>query len=608
MTIIWSMLASASIVIGVMHLFLWRQDLSRNYFLFSSVMAVAAGAVALTELALAKSHTLVDIPIILKLGNLSIGVTVVAMTWFLHRYLGTGRRWLLWTITGLWSCGIVVNFGSTWSLTFAEVTGLREMTTFWGEPYHLILGSGNPLKLLADLASILVAVFVIEASVQAWRTGRLRQAGITGGAISFFIIAAGIHTPLVDAGLVKTPYMISLAFVAIVAALNYELALNVSRSMHRARKIEAGQRRWNSLLANVQLAVLDLDPAGMIRFANPFFLARTGFDFGDIKDLHISELIPVERRTEFIERLQKGLAGSPRPSSRWPMLVSGGSLLTFDWNTVGLRTVDGQPDGMLSIGADVTDQIRTERELDQTRLALDRVNRANVLGEFVSAIAHELNQPLTALLANAQVARRYLTADPPQVEAARQMLELIIRDDKRAAEVIRRLHSLVARGKVERESLDLNSVITETVELCNRDIRDRGVTVTLDLDPDLALVQAGRVEFQQVVLNLLLNSLQALEEVTEANRRILLATSTHPDGARFTIEDSGPGLSDTAKTGLFTPFGRGRAGGVGMGLAICRRIIEAHGGSIQTERVARGGSCFTVEFPLHLPQEFAADG
>ncbi len=161
---------------------------------------------------------------------------------------------------------------------------------------------------------------------------------------------------------------------------------------------------------------------------------------------------------------------------------------------------------------------------------------------------------------------------------------------------------------MERESLDLNSVITETVELCNRDIRDRGVTVTLDLDPDLALVHAGRVEFQQVVLNLLLNSLQALEEVTEANRRILLATSTHPDGARFTIEDSGPGLSDTAKTGLFTPFGRGRAGGVGMGLAICRRIIEAHGGSIQTERVARGGSCFTVEFPLHLPQEFAADG
>jgi two-component system sensor kinase FixL len=290
------------------------------------------------------------------------------------------------------------------------------------------------------------------------------------------------------------------------------------------------------------------------------------------------------------------------------MLASGGSLLTFDWNTVGLRTVDDQPNGMLSIGADVTDQIRTERDLDQTRLALDRVNRANVLGEFVSAIAHELNQPLTAVLANAQVARRYLTADPPQVEATRQMLDLIIRDDKRAAEVIRRLHNLVARGKVERESLDLNSVIRETVDLCDRDIRDRGVSVTLDLDPDLGLVLAGRIEFQQVVLNLLLNSLQALEDLTGANRRIRMATSVHPDGARFTIEDSGPGLSDTAKEELFTPFGRGRAGGVGLGLAICRRIMEAHGGSIGVEQVARGGARFTVVFPIHQPQETAAHG
>jgi PAS domain S-box-containing protein len=407
---------------------------------------------------------------------------------------------------------------------------------------------------------------------------------------------------------VKTPYLISVAFVAIVAALNYELVLNAAQARQRARVIAAGHQRWNSLLANVQLAVVDLDRKGRIRFANPFFLSRTGFDSDEIKDLHVSELVPADRRIEFSGRLAQGLAGSPRPASRWPVLSASGTVLTFDWNTVGLRTVDGRPDGVLSIGAEVTEQVKTEQELDQTRLALDRVNRANVLGEFVSAIAHELNQPLTAVLANAQVARRYLAADPPLLDATDQMLDLIIRDDKRAAEVIRRLHGLVARGKVERESLDLNDVVRETVELCDRDIRNRGVTITLDLDPDLALVQTGRIEFQQVVLNLMLNSLQALDEVPGTSRRILLATRSRPEGASFSIEDSGPGLSATAQEDLFTPFGKGRAGGVGLGLAICRRIIEAHGGTIRAEQVARGGARFVVAFPLHLPQETAADG
>jgi two-component system sensor kinase FixL len=595
-------------VIGMLHIFLWRREVSRDFYLFSAVMAIAAGSGALTELALAKTHALADVQILLKLGNVTIGVTIVAMTWFLHRYLQTGRRFLLWAITGLWACGLVVNFFSPWSLTFADVTSLREMTTFWGETYHLILGSGNLFKILPDLASLLVAVFAIDASVQAWRSGRRRQAGLTGGAISFFIIAAGIHTPLVDAGLVKTPYLISVAFVGIVAALNYELVLNAAQASQRARVIAAGHQRWNSLLKNVQLAVVDLDREGRIRFANPFFLTRTGYPKNDIKDLHISELIPSEQRREFLERLQQGLAGSPRPASRWPILSATGPILTFDWNTVGLRTVDGQPDGVLSIGAEVTDQVRTEKELDQTRNALDRVNRANVLGEFVSAIAHELNQPLTAVLANAQVARRYLTAAPPRVTDTQEMLDLIIRDDKRAAEVIRKLHGLVARGKVERESLDLNDVIRETVELCDRDIRDRGVRVTLDLDPDLVPVQAGRIEFQQIVLNLLLNALQALEEVAGGKRRIVLGTRAHADGTRFSIEDSGPGLPATAVEWLFTPFGEGREGGVGLGLAICRRIIEAHGGTIRAEQVARGGARFTVEFPLHQPQEIVSDG
>lgn len=608
MTIIWSMPAAASLVIGMMHMFLWRRSSARDYFLFSSVMAFAAGGVALTELALAKTSGLGSLQTLMRLGNLFTGVTVVSMVWFLYRYLGTGRRYLLWSITGLWALSLAVNFLRPGNLVFSEITGFQELKTFWGEPFHLIQGTPNPFKFLPDLASLLVAIFVIEASVRAWRAGRRRQSGITGGAISFFIVAAGIHTPLVDVGIVKTPYLISLAFVAIVTALNYELVRDVSKRYDHAREIIASQRRWDSLLANVQLAVVDLNPSGAIRFANPFFLERTGFTLAGIKGRHVSHLVPQDVRHDFMGRLETGLAGSPRPSSRWPVHPAKGPDLTFDWTSVGLQTIDGKPDGVLSIGADVTDELQIQGELDQTRRDLDRISRANVLGEFVSAIAHELNQPLAAVLANAQVARRYLTAEPARIEESREMLDLIIRDDKRAAEVIRRLHGLVARGKVDRESLDLNTLVTETVELCGRDIRDRKVDVTLKLDGDLPPVLAGRVEFQQIVLNLLHNALQALERVPATKRRIVLTTGTRTGEVQFTIEDSGHGLPELGDEELFSPFGRGRSGGIGLGLAICRRIAEAHGGAIRAEQVARGGARFVVVFPLGAPEEVTADG
>jgi two-component system sensor kinase FixL len=603
MTIIWSMLASASTLIGLMHFSLWRRNVSSDYYLFSSLMALAAGAAALTELALAKAHSPASLAVILRLSNVFIGVTVVTMTWFLHRYLGTGKRFLLWAITGLWSCGLVVNFISPWSLTFAEVTGVQEMVTFWGEPYNLILGSGNPFKILAELASLLIAVFVVDATIQAWRSGRKRQAGITGGAISFFIIAAGIHTPLVDAGIVKTPYMISVAFVAIVAALNYEMARDVSNTLRQTREIAAGHQRWRSLLASVQLAVVDLDPAGTIRYANPFFLDRTGYDSGEIQDRHFADLIPSDLRGSFLQRLQQGLKGIPRPSSRWPVRTATGPVLTFDWTSVGLRTVDGVPDGVLSIGADVTDQISTKHELEQTRRDLDRVNRANVLGEFVSAIAHELSQPLAAILSNAHVARRYLDSTNDRREETREILELIISDDKRAATVIERLRAMLIRGEVTREEFALDAALSEVLELLEADIRAEGIDLQVDLASDLPLVMAGRVEIQQVLLNLLQNAVAILANPLPRPKRILVSTERKENDIWIMVQDSGPGLTTEQKDDIFTAFVTKNTNGMGMGLTICRRIIEGHRGSILAGTGTLEGACFRFSLPLASDKE-----
>lgn len=481
LTVIWSMLAATSLILGLMHAALWvrRRDPA---LMFAAVMALASGLLAFSELAMMHTTEVGRFAALLRLSHLPIAGALVAMIWYVNLRLGTGRRGLAWTITILWTFSLVVNFMSPASLVFREIDSLNRLTTFWGEEFSLATGPSNPFKYVADFSSLLIMIYVIDAAVAAWRRGRRHSAAVIGGSITFFIVVAGIYTPLVDAGIARTPSIISIAFLAIMLALSWEITRDAARSRDVAH------------------------------------------------------------------------------------------------------------------------------ELDQTRDEMDRLMRANLLGEFASTIAHELNQPLTAVLANAQVARRYLGADPPQVDDAREMLDLIIRDDKRAAEVIGRLHGLVARGKVERTELDLNEVVEETVDLCSRKIRDQGVTVKLDLTPGLRPVMAGRVELQQVVLNLLHNALQSLGRIGSHGRQVQLATKALPDGVRLAVEDTGRGFTEGDNRDLFNPFQGDREGGIGMGLSICRRIIEAHGGSIRAEKVARGGARFVVDLPHGQPGELMADG
>jgi signal transduction histidine kinase len=474
------MLAAMSLGMGLINAGLWARRRDRA-LPFAALMALSSGFLALTEMYLMHATDVARVAELLRFSNLAVAGVLIPMVWYIHLRLGTGRVWLAGTISVMWIFCLVVNFLSPYSLVFQDIEVLRRIPTFWGEEFTLATGPANPFKFVADAASLLIMVYVADAAVHAWRRGKRFGAVTIGGSITFFIVVAGVHTPLVDAGIAKTPPIISIAFLAIIMALSWEITRDAARSREMVR------------------------------------------------------------------------------------------------------------------------------ELDHTRLEMDRLLRANLLGEFASTIAHELNQPLTAVLANAQVGRRYLAADPPRMDDAREMLDLIIRDDQRAAEVIRRMHGLVARGRVEREELDLNAVVKETVEMCVREIRDRGVEVELALASGIVTVRAGRVELQQVVLNLLHNALQALNQIPSGTRYVRMATAVKPEGVRFTIEDSGQGLPKSDEPDMFSPFQGEREGGVGMGLSICRRIVEAHGGSIWAEKVARGGARFVVDLPPGNPDGVVID-
>ena len=590
------MCAAASFMLGLLHLLLWQQDRRAPVYLLSILMAFSAGACALTELTLMHATSIEVYRRMLQWQGLFVFTLLMAMVWYVKARLPVARGWLAAAIAALWTVSIIVNWRSPYSLIFSDITELRQMPTFWGEPFTLAIGPANPWVHVSNLASVLIVVYVIDAAVRTWRGGDPRRALLVGGSVAVFILLGGIHAPLVDAGIVQTPYMISFAFLAIVLALGYELVSNAVLASRYAREIQANEGRWRWLLTNVHLAVIGIDQQGRITDANRFLERLTGFSADELTGKPLRELIAAENRAELDARLAAAAQSGPRPRSRWDLVCRSGERRALVWSTVGLSHIDGSYAGLLSIGEDITERLAGERQLERTRHELERLARVNVAGELVATLAHELNQPLAAILSNAQAARRFLTNPRPDFGEVQAILDDIVRDDKRAGDVIHHLRLLLREGATAREDLELGELVQQVLGLIRNELDAQGISVKLALASALPPVAAGRVETQQVLLNLLANAIHALDEVPVERREITVrAQAQGADAAEISVEDRGPGIAADVLPRLFEPFFTTRSAGLGMGLAICRRIVDAHGGRIWAENTDRGARfCFTL--------------
>jgi signal transduction histidine kinase len=240
-----------------------------------------------------------------------------------------------------------------------------------------------------------------------------------------------------------------------------------------------------------------------------------------------------------------------------------------------------------------------ELETQRLRQELTHIGRVSAMGELSASLAHELNQPLTAILSNAQAAQTLLACDVVDLEAMREILADIIADDKRAAAVIRRLRSLLRKGDLEFVPLDVNEIVSEVGWLVKNDALTRNVSLRLDLAADLPGVLGDRVQLQQVVLNLVLNGLEALRPPWAGARTLVIRTAM--DGAAtvtVAVQDSGTGIDEKDTDRIFQPFYTTKAEGLGMGLAIARTIVDAHGGRLAAANNEHGGA--TVHFTLPM--------
>jgi C4-dicarboxylate-specific signal transduction histidine kinase len=269
------------------------------------------------------------------------------------------------------------------------------------------------------------------------------------------------------------------------------------------------------------------------------------------------------------------------------------------WYMMTVEPLRRPAGGAVILHLDITERKHAEMAVQRHQQELAHVARTAMMGELTASLAHELNHPLGAILSNAQAAQRFMSAEPPDLTEVREILADIIADDQRAVEVIRRLRRFLTRGDVEFLPLRVNDVIREVVRLLHSDALMRHVTIVPELDPDLPPVRGDRVQLQQVLLNLMLNGFEAMAAQTVVDRR--LAVQSHlagPQHVQVDVRDRGSGFDADQSERLFEPFYTTKVGGMGMGLAISRSIVEMHGGRLWAANNPDRGTTFSFTLPV----------
>jgi len=271
------------------------------------------------------------------------------------------------------------------------------------------------------------------------------------------------------------------------------------------------------------------------------------------------------------------------------------------WIAARGRGAKGEGRRLTGVALDVTARKEAELQAERDRSALTHMTRVSLMGQLSASIAHQLNQPLAAILGNAEAARKMLSREGVDLAELREICDDIVTEDNRAAAVIRRLGALYKRGELDIAPLDLNDLVRETLDLVRTELMTRHVVPLTDLAPWLPVVDGGRVQLQQVLLNLILNAVDAMSGIEVDARQLTIQTSLDGSNVRMCVIDRGKGIAPENTKHVFDAFWSTKTGGMGIGLAICQSIVAAHHGTLRVSNNPEGGATFCATWPVRQP-------
>jgi len=365
------------------------------------------------------------------------------------------------------------------------------------------------------------------------------------------------------------------------------------RVVERTAQLRISEERWRNLFETTSVGIAISEPGGKILRANQALQAMLGYDETSLRLLSLTDLMARGSGDGGAEGREGGI--------ELPLRRADGGLLWVSLSVSVIPPSDNSPPLASAVIIDISARRRAIEEWRKGQSEVARATRLTTMGVLAASIAHEVNQPLSGVVTNGQAAARWLSADPPDIAETRAALGRIVRDGNRAAEIIRSIRTVLGPAGDEPRPVSLNEVIRHLVPLVESELSAQSIRLHLDLAVQLPAISGDAVQLQQLVLNLVLNGIDAMRGPSDAERVLTVRTEACAAEVVVSVEDRGTGLPDVVPDRLFEPFFTTKSEGMGVGLAICRTVVESHGGRIWAEALHPRGARFAFALP-------AADG
>jgi len=591
-TVIWAMVMSACLTLALVHGFVWWRRRDSWAHLLFTLTSLGAAVLAGFDLTLMRAESPEQFASVIRWDHLSAWVIILSLAGFVRVRLRAGRDWLLWTICALRTASLFLNISTGQNLNYRAITGLRHIA-FLGETISAPVSTvPNLWILVGQLSSYALVIFVIDASITVWRRGDRRLAVMVGGSIVFFVLAITVQTALIVFGKLPPPGTPSLFYLGIIVVMSYDLGNETLRAAQLAHELHESEARMTlaAEAANLGIWIRDLvrnDIWATERWRRLFgFVSSERIDFNSF----LNKLHP-EDRAAISQTHANAIAGEGRYETEYRVLLQDGELRWIssrgrvEFNDVG------QPTLIRGISMDMTKRKLAELQVVQQRNELAHLSRVTTLGEISGSLAHELNQPLGAILANTEAIEMHLQSPTPQLDLVRTILADIRRDDLRAGEIIHGMRDFLRRREFDMQPIELHEIARDAVRLISTEAANRQITVGIHVSPELPPIMGDCTCLTQVLVNLLVNAMDAMSGCIAPYRHITIqASQANPQAVEILVSDAGIGIPAGDTSRVFEPFHTTKRQGLGLGLAICRSIIEAHGGSISLKNNADRGA------------------
>lgn len=443
-----------------------------------------------------------------------------------------------------------------------------------------------------------------------WSAARFGGKGVSVAIFTAMVgsIWGGLDGPSAFAfGDVESNVLALQTFLIGLAAPLILLGAAVDEARHAETTTREAEERMAFAAASANIGLWQLSADGRDLWATDFCRSMFGFaSFAKMRWNDILNCVHPEDRDAINRTLDDAAQSGAAATCEFRIHGSGEQARWLTMSAHVERDESYQPTRISGLFSDITPRKAAEAELELQRRELAHLMRVSMLGELSGALAHELNQPLTAILANAEAARRMLAKGKPVLSEIGEMLDDIVEDDKRAGEVIQRLHRLLKKGDFKSEPIDLNDLIASTLRLVHSQLISRKIRVQVHLAGDVPTPIGDAVQLQQVFLNVIMNAIEAMASTPPSRRALKVETRlATPGRAEVAVTDQGPGLTEEQQKRIFEPFFTTKDHGLGLGLAICSTIVTSHGGQIKISDNRGEGTAAIISLPVKPAQALA---